>query len=864
MANTQLTLPVTGMTCASCANRIERGLKKVGGVAGVQVNLASEQATVHYDPQQVQPRALIAAVEHSGYGVITDRIEFPVTGMTCASCQGRVEKALRKTEGVIDANVNLATERAVVEYAPGVVDFSALKTTVEQAGYGVIEPTGRGAAEQEDVELAARQAELTDKRRKLYVAVGLGLPLLVLAMSRDLGFISPWLTPFWATTEASMGHGGTEVMHYPAYADYLNWLFLALATPVQFFSGRDFYRNAWKALKHGTANMDSLIAIGTSAAYFYSLALLVFGLPGHVYFETAAVIIALILVGKYLEARAKSQTSAAIRALIGLQAKTARVLRGGQEIDVPIADVRVGEIVVVRPGEKVPVDGVVTGGQSTIDESMLTGESLPVEKKVSDAVTGATINRAGAFQFRATRVGKDTALAQIVRLVQEAQGSKAPVQRLVDQVSAIFVPIVIVIALATFGVWYLATGNFTQALIFAVAVLVIACPCALGLATPTAIMVGTGTGAEHGILIKNAEALERASGLNTVIFDKTGTITEGQPGVTDVIGDRNPVAGDGGNSDRHQMPDTQYLLRLAASVERNSEHPLGEAIVRAANEHGIALAQPENFKALAGHGVRADVDGHDVLIGSPRLMRDRGIELGQLQTAIDRLQGEAKTAVVVAVDDRAAGVIGIADPVKATSPAAIAELKRGGVQVLMLTGDNRRTAEAIAQRVGLEREAVLADVLPHMKAEEVKRVQNAGRRVAMVGDGINDAPALAQADIGIAMGTGTDVAMETADMTLLRGDLRSVAQAITLSKRTMRTIKWNLFWAFIYNVIGIPIAAGVFYPLFGWQLSPMIAAGAMAFSSVFVVTNSLRLRRLRLESPPSDTRPQPTLATQRA
>nr|MDP9416242.1 copper-translocating P-type ATPase [Pseudomonadota bacterium] len=588
--------------------------------------------------------------------------------------------------------------------------------------------------------------------------------------------------------------------------------------------------------------------IGTSAAYFYSLAVLLFGLAGHVYFETAAVIIALILVGKYLEARAKSQTSAAIRALMGLQAKTARVMRGGQEVEVPISEVRVGEIVLVRPGEKVPVDGVVTSGQSTIDESMLTGESLPVDKKVGDSVTGATINRAGAFQFRATRVGKDTALAHIVRMVQEAQGSKAPVQRLVDQVSAIFVPIVIVIALATFGVWYVATGNFTQALIFAVAVLVIACPCALGLATPTAIMVGTGTGAEHGILIKNAEALERASGLNTVVFDKTGTITEGQPAVTDVV----------------TKGDEAEFLRLAASVERNSEHPLGEAIVRAAHERGVMLAQPQNFEALAGHGVRAHVDGRAVLIGSPRLMREQGIALGDLQSAIDRLQGEAKTAVVIAVDDRAAGVIGIADPVKATSPSAIADLKRAGVQVLMLTGDNRRTAEAIAQRVGLDPNEVLAEVLPDMKAAEIKRVQDAGRTVAMVGDGINDAPALAQADIGIAMGTGTDVAMETADITLLRGDLRSVAQAITLSKRTMRTIKWNLFWAFIYNVIGIPIAAGLFYPWFGWQLSPMIAAGAMAFSSVFVVTNSLRLRRIKLERATHAARPQPMLAPQQA
>jgi Cu+-exporting ATPase len=486
----------------------------------------------------------------------------------------------------------------------------------------------------------------------------------------------------------------------------------------------------------------------------------------------------------------------------------------------------------VRPGEKVPVDGVLVSGQSSLDESMLTGESMPVPKRVGDAVIGATLNRTGAFQFRATRVGKDTALAQIVKLVQEAQGSKAPVQRLVDKISSMFVPVVIGIALVTFAVWYLVSGDVTQAMMFAVAVLVIACPCALGLATPTAIMVGTGTGAEHGILIKNAEALERASGLSTVVFDKTGTITEGRPAVTDIV-----TSGDSGE-----------LLRLAATVERNSEHPLGEAVVRAAKERGIDLVQPQDFAALAGHGVRATVEGREVLIGSPRLMREQGIDVTGLQLDIERLQSEAKTAVVVAADGVALGLIGIADPLKATSAAAIAKLKRQGLQVLMLTGDNRRTAEAIAQRVGLEPHDVLAEVLPEMKAAEVKRVQEAGRVVAMVGDGINDAPALAQADVGIAMGTGTDVAMETADITLLRGDLRAVAQAITLSQHTMRTIRWNLFWAFIYNVIGIPVAAGLFYPLLGWQLSPIIAAGAMAFSSVFVVSNSLRLRRTKLES----------------
>jgi Cu+-exporting ATPase len=854
MTTKNLTLPVTGMTCASCASRIERGLKKVAGVEAAQVNLASEQATIAYDAAQVQPHDLVAAVENAGYGVISDQIELPITGMTCASCVTRVEKALKKADGVLDATVNLATERASVTYAPGVATVASLQAAVEAAGYGVIVPTQDDVAEPQDVEAAARSAELADKRRKLIVAIAFGLPLFVLAMARDFGLIAPWLTPFWAAVEAQMeaagGHaeGVDTLMHYPARADILNWLFLALAIPVQLYSGRDFYVHAWRALKARTANMDTLIALGSSAAFFYSAGLLAFNLPGHVYFETAAVIIALILVGKYLEARAKSQTSAAIKALIGLQAKTARVLRGGVEADVPLAEVRVGDVVIVRPGEKVPVDGIITSGQSSLDESMLTGESMPVQKGAGDTVIGATLNRTGSFQFRATRVGKDTALSQIVKLVQEAQGSKAPVQRLVDQVSSVFVPVVIGIALVTFAVWYLVSGDFTQAMMFAVAVLVIACPCALGLATPTAIMVGTGTGAEHGILIKNAEALERASSLTTIVFDKTGTITEGQPAVTDVVS---------------SIADTE-LLRLAASVERGSEHPLGEAVVRAANERGLTLEQPESFTALAGHGVQARVDGRNVLIGSPRLMREQGIDIAPLEDAIARLQGEAKTAVVVAADGQALGVLGIADPVKATSRAAITALKHQGVQVLMLTGDNRRTAEAIARRVGLEPNEVLAEVLPEMKAAEVKRVQEAGRVVAMVGDGINDAPALAQADVGIAMGTGTDVAMETADITLLRGDLRSVGQAIALSKRTMGTIRWNLFWAFIYNVIGIPVAAGLFYPLTGWQLSPIIAAGAMAFSSVFVVSNSLRLRRTKLASDADTLNTETRLTPQQA
>ena len=796
----------------------------------------------------------------------TQQIDLPVTGMTCASCSSRVEKALRKVPGVLEANVNLASEQASVTFLPTAAGWPELKAAIERAGYGVIEPAA-DAAEPGDAEAQARARELAQKRRKLLVGVALGLPLFLLSMARDFGLISPWLTPTWAAIEAQMeaagGHaGGAMVMHYPAGADLLNWLFLALAAPVQFYSGWDFYVHAWKALRSRTANMDTLIALGSSAAFFYSVALLAFGVEGHVYFETAALIITLILVGKYLEARAKSQTSAAIKALIGLQPKTARVLRAGLEAEVPVADVRKGEILVVRPGERVPVDGTLTSGGSSVDESMVTGESMPVEKAVGDTVIGATLNTTGSFQMRATRVGKETALAQIVKLVQQAQGSRAPVQRLVDQVAAVFVPAVIAIALATFLLWYFVGGvGFTQSLIFAVAVLVIACPCALGLATPTAIMVGTGTGAEHGVLIKNAESLERAAAIRTVVLDKTGTITAGKPTVTDIVlsaefsvlsySGASADGSEGISADHRETIDNSLLnslnselLRLAASAEQGSEHPLGQAIVRAAQERGLPLARPEQFEARAGHGISALVDGHAVLLGNLKLMRDWSVDTAELAGEVARLQAEGKTAMLVAADGQALGVIAVADTVKPTSAAAVRELRDLGVQVVMLTGDNARTAEAIGREVGVDR--VVAEVLPAGKVDEVQRLQGEGVVVAMVGDGINDAPALAQADVGIAIGTGADVAIEAADVTLMRGDLHGVAQAIRLSQRTLSTIKWNLFWAFIYNVIGIPIAAGLLYPAFGLQLSPIIAAGAMAFSSVFVVSNSLRLRRVRL------------------
>jgi P-type Cu+ transporter len=848
MAEQQLELPITGMTCASCVRRVEKALQNTPGVAEASVNLATESASVYFDGAQVQPEQLRHSVEQAGYGVITDTIAFPVTGMTCASCSSRVEKALRKVPGVLAANVNLATESASVTYLPSATDWDAVTGAVAKAGYGVIDT--READEDQDVEAQARAHELHDKRRKLVVALALGLPLFVLSMARDFGLISPWLTGAWAGMAQMPGHS----MDHPARADLLNWLFLALATPVQFYSGRDFYVHAWKALKARTANMDTLIALGSSAAYLYSVWLLLSGAAGHVYFETAAVIIALILVGKYLEARAKSQTSSAIRALIGLQPKTARVVRGGHEQDVPIAQVRAGDVVVVRPGEKVPVDGVITQGRSTLDESMLTGESLPVAKGVGDAVIGATVNTTGSFQFRATRVGKDTALAQIVQLVQQAQGSRAPVQRLVDQVSSVFVPIVIGIALLTFLGWYLIGGvGFTQAMIFAVAVLVIACPCALGLATPTAIMVGTGVGAAHGILIKNATSLERAAAITTVVLDKTGTITAGKPTVTDIVKAESKkqkvnvaLGGDEHieENDHDLLPFDFYLLTLAASAERGSEHPLGQAIVQAAQERGLALAQPEGFEAVPGRGITAVVEGRAVALGNLALMDDYSVDTTGVAPEVARLQNEGKTAMVLAADGEALGVIAVADPLKPTSAQAVAELRRLGITVAMLTGDNRRTAETIARQVGIER--VLAEVLPSHKAQEVQRLQGDGRVVAMVGDGINDAPALAQADVGLAMGTGTDVAIEAADVTLMRGDLRSVPQAIVLSKRTLSTIRWNLFWAFIYNVVLIPVAAGALYPFTGWALNPIMAAAAMAFSSIFVVSNSLRLRGARL------------------
>jgi len=811
---TTVELPITGMTCASCVARNERALRKVEGVVDASVNFATEKATIAFDPDVVSPGELVHAVEAAGYAVVTAQATLPILGMTCASCVARVERALRRPPGVLKADVNLATEKATVTFVPGQVSRTDLVAAIKAAGYDVIDEPAAGAAGDTesavDAGEAARAAAYRALKRKVSIGAALSVVIFAGTMQPDwFPFLPAWL------------HNG-----------YVLW---ALATPVQFWVGRQFYTTAWSALRHGSTTMNTLIAMGSSAAYFYSVLGVLFpgffehqGLSMPMYFDSAAFIITLILFGRLLEARAKGQTGAAIKALIGLQPRTARLQRGGIEVDVPVADVVAGDLVVVRPGEKVPVDGVVVSGSSAVDEAMLTGEPMPVLKGAGAEVIGATMNTTGSFTFRATKVGAETALAQIIRLVEQAQGSKPPIARLADVIAAYFVPAVIGVAALTFVIWLVfgPSPSLNYALLNFVAVLVIACPCALGLATPTAIMVGTGKGAENGVLIRDGGALETAHKLSTVVLDKTGTITEGKPRVTDVV-----LFGGG-----HGLDD-DGLLRLLAAAERGSEHPLAAAVLAAAAERGLEVPASESFEAVAGHGIRAVVDGHAIVAGNERLAG------AAARDAADQFTAEGKTVVTVEIDGEPAGAIAVADTVKTGSAAAVRRLREMGLEVVMLTGDSRRTAAAIAAQVGIDR--VVAEVLPGQKAAQVAALQAQGKRVAMVGDGINDAPALAQADIGIAIGTGTDVAMEASDITLMSGELGGVATAISLSRATIRVVKQNLFWAFAYNVALIPLAAGVFYPAFGVLLNPIYAAAAMGLSSVTVVTNSLRLRRFR-------------------
>lgn len=793
---------ITGMTCAACATRIEKGLSKMEGVEKANVNLALEKSSIQYDPSKLSEADFEKKIDALGYGVVKQKAEFDITGMTCAACATRIEKGISKLGGVASANVNLALEKATIEFNPSEVAIGDIIAKVEKLGYGAHQ-------QQEDVEkVDYREKAIRDQKRKFIISAILSLPLLW-TMVGHFSFTSFLYVP--------------DILMNP-------WIQMLLATPVQFIIGKQFYVGAYKALRNGSANMDVLVVMGTSAAYFYSVyqAIIHAGSPhaAHLYFETSAVLITLIILGKLFEAKAKGRSSEAIKKLMGLQAKTAVVLRSGKEMEVPLEEVVIGDIIFVKPGEKIPVDGEVLEGTTAVDESMLTGESMPVDKAAGDVLYGSTINSNGSIQMKATKVGRDTALAQIIKVVEDAQGTKAPIQRMADKISGIFVPLVVGIALITFLVWYFLVepGNFTPALEVLIAVLVIACPCALGLATPTSIMAGSGRSAEMGVLFKGGEHLEQTQSIDTVVVDKTGTVTHGKPVLTDVS------LADGQNE--------KQFLSLIGAAEKQSEHPLAQAIVQGIQEKGIELGKVQYFEAVPGYGVQATVSGQGVLIGTRKLMQQYGIDVSAVLPEMEAMESDGKTAMLAAINGQYAGLVAVADTIKDTSRGAIERLHELGIKVIMMTGDNERAAQAIGKEVGVD--AVISEVLPEGKADEVKKLQQQGKKVAMVGDGINDAPALATADIGMAIGTGTDVAMEAADITLIRGDLNSIADAIIMSRKTMRNIKQNLFWAFAYNTVGIPIAAvGL--------LAPWVAGAAMAFSSVSVVLNSLRLQRVKLE-----------------
>ncbi|AWE07241.1 heavy metal translocating P-type ATPase [Lysinibacillus sp. 2017] len=795
------TIQITGMTCAACSARIEKALNKMEGVDQATVNLALEKSSIKYDATRLTENDFEKKIEALGYGVIKQKAELDITGMTCAACSARIEKGLNRMDGISTANVNLALEKATIEFNPAQVSVADVIAKVEKLGYGAHQK------QDEKDQVDYREKAIQQQKWKFIMSAILSLPLLW-TMVAHFSF--------------------TSFLYVP---DFLMnpWVQLILATPVQFIIGRQFYEGAYKALRNGSANMDVLVVMGTSAAYFYSVYQMIV-MNGshhapHLYFETSAVLITLILLGKLFEAKAKGRSSEAIKKLMGLQVKTAIILRDSVEVEVPLEEVAIGNILFVKPGEKIPVDGEMLEGQTAVDESMLTGESLPLDKKMGDVLYGSTINKNGFIKMKATKVGRDTALAQIIKVVEDAQGSKAPIQRLADKISGIFVPIVVGIAVLTFIVWivWIDPGNFTQALEVLIAVLVIACPCALGLATPTSIMAGSGRAAEFGILFKGGEHLEQTQAIDTVVVDKTGTVTHGKPVLTDVI-----VA---------QGIEEENFLALLGAAEKQSEHPLAQAIVQGIEDKGIELGTVQFFESIPGYGVQSTVSGQGVIIGTRKLMQQFNIDITNELPQMEQLESDGKTAMLAAINGKFAGLVAVADTIKETSKQAIERLQQMGIEVIMMTGDNVRAAQAIGKEVGVN--AVIAEVLPEGKAEEVKKLQTQGRNVAMVGDGINDAPALATANVGMAIGTGTDVAMEAADITLIRGDLNSIADAIVMSRKTMRNIKQNLFWAFAYNAIGIPIAASGF-------LAPWVAGAAMAFSSVSVVLNALRLQKVKL------------------